>query len=741
MLMFSSSIFGLHLVANFAVNAAAILIEIPLTVVSAVDFSRARPTGPTPCYPTRGTAATDVVLQVSLAFRSFRILCPAIFTVLRHYFYTTPRQLAESGTQDQHQGVDESVPLLQDHVAIQEYSQAPVEASSPIQRAIVGPFAAFISEPQEGWQYVSYFRKLVKHMRLFESREQSMKVGVYVASLVVQRLINVLVPIITKEIYRSIATHRGRAAAGYLAALIGIMWLQDAMTPLQSLLWDPIRNKTSRNVLVAGLNHFLQLSLDFHSSERSGEIISAHNKARSIGWLLGEVTVDVGANVADLLVASAYFLIQFNACYAIIMVAVCFFYTKLTIMITKLRAPIYKRRNEIYRNTNALKQDILARYKTLKIFLGDARELKRYAEALDIINTHDVEIVRWSTALEIAQSSIFLGGLATLCGLTLYQIQNQTSTTKDVQLSNADLVAIISYTSALNRPVGLFAVMLQNVQISMLDLQRIGEIFSQQPTMIDGPDATPLKSCRGDIVFDNVHFSYDGHVPLLNGLSFQCKAGTTTALVGKSGRGKSTIFDLLARFYEIQSGSIQVDGTDIRSYQIESLRSHMAYVLQEPQFSNDTVRHQLQFGGPDTKIETIRSACQRVSIDDKIMSLPSEYDTVMGERGSKFSGGERQRLAIAQALLRKPSIMLLDEATSHLDSSTEAQVQESVRASDKDRITILIAHRLATVTGVDQILVIDGGKIVQNGKHTDLLRQPGLYSTMWSEQGSVDLRT
>ena len=259
-----------------------------------------------------------------------------------------------------------------------------------------------------------------------------MKIGVYVASLVIQRLINVLVPIITKEIYRSIATHRGRAAAGYLAILIRIIQLQDAITPLQSLLQDPIRNQTSRNVLVAGLSHFLPLSLDFYSSKRLGEIISAYNKARLIGWLLGEVTINVGANIADLLIASAYFLIQFNACYAIIIVVVCFFYTKLTIIITKLRAPIYKRRNEIYRNTNILKQDILARYKTLKIFLSDTRELKRYVEALDITNTYDIEIIRQSTSLEITQLSIFLGGLATLCGLTLYQIQNQTSTTKDV---------------------------------------------------------------------------------------------------------------------------------------------------------------------------------------------------------------------------------------------------------------------------------------------------------------------
>ncbi len=297
-----------------------------------------------------------------------------------------------------------------------------------------------------------------------------------------------------------------------------------------------------------------------------------------------------------------------------------------------------------------------------------------------------------------------------------------------------DFVSLLTYMAQLQAPLNFFGTFYRSIQMAMVNSERLLELFKERPTVVDKPDVKELTSCEGEIRFNNVEFAYDPRKPALNGLDFTCAPGTTTALVGESGGGKSTVFRLLFRFYNLSGGSIQVDGHDVEDISIDSLRRCIGVVPQDTVLFNETIMYNLKYANPSATDEEVFEACRAASIHEKIVNFPDGYNAKVGERGLKLSGGEKQRVAIARAILKDPRIILLDEATAALDSETEEHIQSALVKLSQGRTTVVIAHRLSTITTADQILVLHAGKVAESGTHDQLLKLQGRYASMWRKQ-------
>jgi ABC-type transport system involved in Fe-S cluster assembly fused permease/ATPase subunit len=295
-------------------------------------------------------------------------------------------------------------------------------------------------------------------------------------------------------------------------------------------------------------------------------------------------------------------------------------------------------------------------------------------------------------------------------------------------------VVLITYMGQLQSPLNFFGTFYRMIQSAMINSERMLELFKEQPTVVDREGAKELPTCQGQLRFQDVHFSYDQRKPALTGLDFYCTPGTTTAFVGESGGGKSTIFRLLYRFYNTLSGSIQVDGHDVEELTINSVRSHIGVVPQDTVLFNETLMYNLRYANTDATDEQVYEACRAASIHDKIMTFPDKYETKVGERGLRLSGGEKQRVAIARTILKDPRIIMLDEATAALDTETEQHIQEAFTRLAHGRTMLIIAHRLSTITHADQILVLHKGRVQERGTHEELLERNGHYAAMWKKQ-------
>lgn len=366
-------------------------------------------------------------------------------------------------------------------------------------------------------------------------------------------------------------------------------------------------------------------------------------------------------------------------------------------------------------------------YETVKYFNAEQYEFKRYRGAVQDYQTAEYKVLISLNVLNVSQNLIFMLGLLVMCFIAAYQV---TTGRRKV----GDFVALLTYMAQLQNPLNYFATFYRSIQSAMINSERLLELFKEQPSVVDEADAKELPSCQGEIRFNNVQFSYDRRKPALNGMDFRCAPGTTTALVGESGGGKSTAFRLLFRFYNLEDGSIQIDGHDVKSITIDSLRRHIGVVPQDTVLFNETLMYNLKYANPSVTDSQVYDACRAASIHDKILTFPDGYDARVGERGLKLSGGEKQRVAIARAILKDPRIILLDEATAALDSETEDHIQTALDKLSQGRTTLVIAHRLSTITTADQILVLHAGRVAERGTHQELLSLNQRYATMWRKQ-------
>ncbi|OTB07167.1 hypothetical protein M426DRAFT_8895 [Hypoxylon sp. CI-4A] len=500
---------------------------------------------------------------------------------------------------------------------------------------------------------------------------------------------------------------------------------------LRSLLWIPVSQHTYRALTTSAFEHVHSLSLDFHLGKRTGEVLSALNKGSSVNAFLEQVTFQVFPMLIDLFVAISYFYVRFDAVYAVIVCSITFYYLFLTIRMASKTADQRRAMSNADREEEAVKNDSIISYETVKYFNAEDFEFNRYREAIQNFQVAEAKVTWSISTMNICQSLVFMIGMLVAMMLGAYQV---TMGSRKV----GDFVTLMTYLGQLQGPLNFFGTFYRTVQQAMISGERLLELFKQRPTVIDRPGATDVQTCEGRVEFSKVKFAYDKRKPALRELTFTCEPGTTTALVGESGGGKSTLFRLMYRYFNCQDGNIRIDGHDIKDVTIDSVRRYIGVVPQDTVLFNDTLMYNLRYANQSATDADIMAACQAASIHDRIMSFPDGYKTKVGERGLRLSGGEKQRVAIARTLLKNPKIIMLDEATSALDSHTEQQIQSRLASIGRGRTLLIIAHRLSTITHADQILVLHQGTIVEKGTHEKLLELNGRYASMWNRQAKAE---
>jgi ABC-type transport system involved in Fe-S cluster assembly fused permease/ATPase subunit len=505
------------------------------------------------------------------------------------------------------------------------------------------------------------------------------------------------------------------------------MMSRAGVSAIQSYLWMPIDQYTHRSLTTAAYNHVMSLSYDFHTSRNTGEIWSSINQGRSVSGFIDTFLFQVGPMVIDLCVAFAYFYILFDMYMALIVAVVSVSFLYVTAKLSARKNALRRELNHNARNEVGILVETISSWTTVNYFNRVPYEQTRYDRAVGLYQAAERKWTIGITVLGASQSLVFTLGLLAASFLAVYQVSRGVRPV-------GSFVTLLSYWAQLSIPLSFFADFLRRIQNQLLDSERLLELFETVPAMKDEPDAIDLDTTKGEIEFENVSFSYDVRKPAISDMSFRVAPGTTVAFVGETGGGKTTCLKLFYRFYDVKSGSIKVDGHDIRGIKLDSFRKHIGVVPQDPQLFNDTIINNLKYANFDATDEEIHAACRAASIHDKIMSFPDGYLSKVGERGIKLSGGELQRVSIARAMLKNPRIILLDEATSMIDMETEQHIQEAFQQLAKDRTMFIVAHRLSTIMNADMILVIKEGRIIERGSHEELLDIQGKYYRMWSRQ-------
>jgi ATP-binding cassette subfamily B protein len=406
-------------------------------------------------------------------------------------------------------------------------------------------------------------------------------------------------------------------------------------------------------------------------------------------------------------------------------------YMGYTYAATEWRIGIRRRMNDSDSDANTKAIDSLLNYETVKYFGSEPHETRRYDRAMARYEEASVKSYVSLTVLNAGQAVVFTVGLTTVMVMCAWGIAEGTKTVGDFVMINAMMIQLY-------QPLNLMGMLYREIKQALIDIEAMFGILAREAEIKDRPGAPPLQVRAGAIRFEDVRFAYEPARPILKGVSFEVPAGRTVAIVGPSGAGKSTVSRLIFRFYEVTGGRILIDGQDIRDVTQASLRNAIGMVPQDTVLFNDTVRYNIRYGRWDATDAEIEEAARLAQIDGFIRLMPKGYDTEVGERGLKLSGGEKQRVAIARTILKGPPILLLDEATSALDSHTEREIQDALDRVSKNRTTLVIAHRLSTIVGADEIIVLDQGTIVERGTHQALLAKGGLYASMWSRQREAE---
>ncbi|KAK0630595.1 hypothetical protein B0T17DRAFT_590058 [Bombardia bombarda] len=554
--------------------------------------------------------------------------------------------------------------------------------------------------------------------------------------VVIQRVVNIMVPLqigrVTNDLQPAHPDENTHITPWVnLGLLILYKLLQGPsglLGSLRAILWIPVSQHTYRALTTASFEHVHSLSLDFHLGKRTGEVLSALNKGASINAFLEQVTFQVLPMLVDLGVAIVFFYIKFGPMYALFVSIITFYYLYLTIRMAATRADQRRDMVNADREEEAVKNDSITSYETVKYFNAEQYEFTRYRNAIIAFQEAEAKVTWGINHMNMCQSMVFMFGILVAMLICANQVARGVRPV-------GDFVMLITYLGQLQGPLNFFGTFYRTVQQAMISGERLLELFKIQPTVVDKPGVETLPECHGHIKWDNVGFSYDKRRPALHDLSFECIPGTTTAFVGESGGGKSTVFRLMFRYYNCQEGKIMVDGRDVKDLTIDSVRRYIGVVPQDTILFNESLMYNLKYANPSATDEDVYEACRSAAIHDRIMGFPDGYATRVGERGLRLSGGEKQRVAIARTILKNPKIIMLDEATSALDGETEQKIQSKLITGNfgQGRTLLIIAHRLSTITHADQIIVLHAGTMVEKGTHQQLLALKGRYASMWEK--------
>ncbi|HEY6994316.1 MAG TPA: ABC transporter ATP-binding protein/permease [Xanthobacteraceae bacterium] len=508
----------------------------------------------------------------------------------------------------------------------------------------------------------------------------------------------------------------------------GMRVLMAALTQARDGIFAKVAMNAVRRLAYRTFEHMHQLSLRFHLERKTGGLTRVLERGRNaIETIVRMVIMQLVPTIIELALIVAVLLYQFDWRYVVVVLAVVALYMAFTYQATEWRISIRRRMNDSDTDANVKAIDSLLNYETVKYFGAEEREAKRYDRAMARYEQASVEAYVSLAVLNAGQATIFAIGLAAVMVMCAYGIKEGSKTIGDFVMINAMMIQLY-------QPLNFMGMLYREIKQAVIDIERMFAILARPPEIEDEPGAKPLMVERGAIRFENVSFAYEPDRQILKGVSFEVPAGHRVAVVGPSGAGKSTISRLLFRFYEVSSGRISIDGQDIRDVTQQSLRTAIGMVPQDTVLFNDTIRYNIRYGRWEASDAEVEEAARLAQIDDFIRRSPKGYDTEVGERGLKLSGGEKQRVAIARTILKAPPILLLDEATSALDSHTERDIQDALERVSENRTTLVIAHRLSTIVGADEIIVLDDGVIVERGTHHQLLAQGGLYAGMWNRQ-------
>jgi len=474
--------------------------------------------------------------------------------------------------------------------------------------------------------------------------------------------------------------------------------------------------------------HMHELSLRFHLERKTGGLTRVLERGRlGIEVIVRMVILQLVPTIVEVSLIMAVLLWQFDWRYVLATMITVVIYMYYTYIATEWRIEIRRRMNDSDTEANTKAIDSLLNYETVKYFSAEQREATRYDRSMERYERASVKTYTSLALLNTGQAVIFTAGLTAVMLMCAVGVRSGTNTVGDFVMVNAMMIQLY-------QPLNFMGMVYREIKQAVIDIEKMFGVLSRNPEVKDVPGAKPLIVTTGNVRFDNVRFSYDPERPILKGLSFEVPAGKTVAIVGPSGAGKSTISRLLFRLYDVSGGHILIDGQDIRNVTQASLRASIGMVPQDTVLFNDTIRYNIRYGRWDATDAEVEEAAQMAQIDAFIRISPKGYETEVGERGLKLSGGEKQRVAIARTVLKAPPILLLDEATSALDSHTEQEIQDALEKVSRNRTSLVIAHRLSTIVGADEIIVLDQGRIAERGTHSQLLAANGLYASMWNRQ-------
>ncbi len=551
------------------------------------------------------------------------------------------------------------------------------------------------------------------------------------AALVVSKLAMVGVPLVLKQIVDALDSEKSQASALPIILLFtygGLRLLNSGFNELRDVIFAKVRYHAMHRLSHEVLEHLFSLSLRFHLQRKTGNISQDLNRgAQSVSSILNYLVFNLIPTAAEFVLVAFILLSGYPPIFALITFITVFLYIGFTLAITNWRMHFRHRMNELESEANGQAIDGLLNYETVRYFTNEQFELNHYDETLN----------QWERAAVKSQSTMSLlnfgQGALIAFGVTGIMVFAARGVAQGV-LTLGDLVLINTMMLQLFLPLGFLGIIYRALRYSLADMDRVFKLLEQPAEIQNNPGAQELHVDNATVRFEKVDFSYDPERQVLHHISFEIPSGRKLAVVGPSGAGKSTLARLLFRFYDAHQGRVLIDGQDIRSVTQESLRRAIGIVPQDTVLFNDSLLHNIRYAKVNASMAEITNAAKIADIHTFILSLPQGYNTVVGERGLKLSGGEKQRIAIARVILKNPRIMIFDEATSSLDSRSEQNILESLRHVSAQTTTLVIAHRLSTVIDADEILVLDNGRIVERGHHQKLLLNNRLYAQMWTLQ-------
>ncbi len=561
--------------------------------------------------------------------------------------------------------------------------------------------------------------------------------------LVIGKVVTVLVPVFFKEA-TDILTASTKDATATIA--VGVAMWASAMvvaygvgriammvlTQVRDVLFTAVGQNAVRGLNNRTFRHLHRLSLRFHLERRTGGVSRVIERAtRAIELIMRAGILNMLPTLLEFVLIAGVLLYFFNWMYLAVISLTVATYIWFTLSATEWRITIRREMNDSDTEANTKAIDSLLNYETVKYFGNEGMEQRRFDQSMQRYEKAAIKTFYSLGVLNAGQAVIFTIGMTVCMVMAARGVTTGAHTIGDFVMINALMIQ-------LSIPLNFLGFVYREIRQGLVDIETMFNLLDEPAEIKDRPGAKPLQVAKGAISFRNVNFHYDAERPILKDLSFEVPAGGMLAIVGPSGAGKSTISRILFRFYEISSGSVSIDGQDIRDVTQDSLRAAIGMVPQDTVLFNDTVRYNIRYGRPDANDAEVEEAARMAQIDDFIQQLPQGYDTMVGERGLKLSGGEKQRVAIARTILKGPPILMLDEATSALDSQTEKDIQDALDRVAQDRTTLVIAHRLSTIVHADRILVLEKGVLVEQGTHAELIAGDGLYASLWNKQQEAE---